>query len=69
MNFDVNETVIRYVRGKTYTIERECDIVSSNLMVNSIRYEILDNVWNRAQNTLYRDLTDTMCERIKDYSF
>jgi hypothetical protein len=38
-------------------------------MVNSVRADILENVWNPSQNILFRDLTDTMCESIKDYSF
>lgn len=69
MNFDLVETALRYVRGKTYPLEFECDVVCSEFTLNSVRYEVMDNVLTETQSCCAWSLNETLCSKIKEYSF
>ena len=68
-NFNPVETALRVVCGKTYPLEFECDVVCSEFTLNSVRYEVMDNVLTKAQHGCAWSLNETLCVKIREYSF
>ena len=69
MNSNRVKMALSYVRGKTYPIEFECDNVCCDFMLNSVRFEVTDNVWHEAKSCCTYSLNDPICEKIREYSF